>query len=475
MSRTGAIEIAANLRSHGFQAWLVGGCVRDLLLGREPKDYDISTDARPDQLLGLFPKAQLVGAQFGVVLVHGVEIATFRSDHAYSNGRHPGQVVFETDAKQDVLRRDFTINALLLDPNALPLDPTALDPAALDPNALLLDPARLTSESARSVLRSRVVDYTGGLSDLGAGIIRAIGDPEQRFEEDHLRMLRAVRFAARFGFVIDPATMAAIQKLHAKILRVSPERNRDELVRILTEGGARRGLELLNKSGLLGDLLPEVAAMQGVEQPPQFHPEGDVWKHTLIMLGGLQSPSPALALGVLLHDVGKPGTFRIADRIRFDGHVELGERIARDILNRLRFSNAEIEQVLALIANHMRFSHVHQMRESTLKRMLRLPGFEEHLELHRLDCSSSHGNLENYEFAKQKFEQAAPEELRPPRLVTGDDLIAAGYTPGPDFSRMLEVAEDAQLEARIRNKEEGLELVQSTFGPPAAINRPPRH
>jgi tRNA nucleotidyltransferase/poly(A) polymerase len=442
MSQTQAIEIARELRSRSFQAWLVGGCVRDLVLGREPKDYDIATDARPEELLGLFPRAQLVGAQFGVVLVAGVEVATFRSDHAYTDGRHPEGITFETDPKQDVLRRDFTINGLLLDPSVL------------------------NSLSSLSSPYSEVVDYVHGLSDLRAGVIRAIGDPEQRFEEDHLRMLRAVRFAARFGFEIEPVTWAAIQKLHTKILRVSPERMRDELVRILIEGGARRGFELLDASGLLRDILPEVAAMQGVAQPPEFHPEGDVWTHTLIMLEGLRSPTPPLALGVLLHDVGKPGTFRVADRIRFDGHVELGERIAREILNRLRFSNAEIDQVIALIANHMRFSHVHQMRESTLKRMLRLNQFEEHLELHRLDCASSHGHLENYEFAKTKFEQSAPEELRPPRLVTGDDLIAAGYAPGPDFSRMLEVAEDAQLEASIRNKEEGLELVRSTFGPP---------
>jgi tRNA nucleotidyltransferase/poly(A) polymerase len=449
MSRTRAVEIASELRSNSFQAWLVGGCVRDLLLGREPSDYDISTDARPEELLRLFPKAQLVGAQFGVVLVDGVEIATFRSDHSYADGRHPGRVVFETDPRQDVLRRDFTINALLLDPSVL----NSLSP--------LYSPSSLSSS---------VADFVDGLSDLGSGIIRAIGDPGQRFEEDHLRMLRAVRFAARFAFEIEPATLAAIQKLHVNILRVSPERIRDELVRILTEGGARRGFELLDASGLLGDILPEVAALKGVAQPPEFHPEGDVWTHTLIMLEGLHAPSPALALGVLLHDVGKPGTFRAADRIRFDGHVELGERIAREILNRLKFSNAEIDQVIALIANHMRFSHVHQMRESTLKRMLRLPAFEEHLELHRLDCSSSHGHLDNYEFAKTRFEQSAPEELRPLRLVTGDDLIAAGYAPGPDFSRMLEVAEDAQLEARIQSKEEGLELVRSTFGPPAGVS-----
>jgi tRNA nucleotidyltransferase/poly(A) polymerase len=453
-SRTRAAEIAYELRSHGYQAWLVGGCVRDLILGREPSDYDISTDAPPHQLQRLFPRAQLVGAQFGVVLVDGIEIATFRSDHSYADGRHPDHVVFETDPKQDVLRRDFTINALLL------------DPAALDSSSSLSPPYSSSGSS-------QVVDFVHGLPDLRAGLIRAIGDPERRFEEDHLRMLRAVRFAARFGFQIETATFAAMQKLHGKILRVSPERIRDELIRILTEGGARRGFELLDSSGLLGEILPEVAAMKGVAQPPEFHPEGDVWIHTLIMLDGLRAPSPTLALGVLLHDVGKPGTFRLADRIRFDGHVELGERIARDILNRLRFSNADIDQVIALIANHMRFSHVHQMRESTLKRMLRLPAFAEHLELHRLDCTSSHGHLENYEFAKTRYEQAEPEQLRPPRLVTGDDLIAAGYKPGPDFSRMLELAEDAQLEQRIQSKEDGLELVRSTFGAPQSRNQIP--
>lgn len=424
------------LHSSGFQAWLVGGCVRDLVLGLEPKDYDIATDARPDQLLEIFPKSHLVGAQFGVVLVDGVEIATFRSDHAYLDGRRPEKVTFETDPKQDVLRRDFTINALLLDPASSSIE--------------------------------NIVDYTGGLDDLRDGIIRAIGDPERRFEEDHLRMLRAVRFASRFGFKIEPGTMSAIQKLHVCILRVSPERIRDELVRILTEGGARRGFELLDESRLLGDILPEVAAMKGVQQPPEYHPEGDVWTHTLIMLDGLKSPSPSLALGVLLHDIGKPGTFRIDGRIRFDGHVELGEKIAHDILTRLRFSNADIEQTLALVKNHMRFMHVHQMRESTLKRMLRMDRFDEHLELHRLDCESSHGGLDNYYFAKTKFDEAPPEELRPPRLLTGSDLIEAGYRPGPDFARMLEGVEDAQLESRITSKEDALKLVQSTFGPPSA-------
>jgi tRNA nucleotidyltransferase/poly(A) polymerase len=434
-----AIQVAAELRARGFQAWLVGGCVRDLLLGREPKDYDISTDATPDQLIQIFPRALLVGAQFGVILVDGVEVATFRSDHAYDDGRRPVQVTFETDPQKDVLRRDFTINALLLEPTSL-TSPDSLD--------------------------SKVIDAVGGLGDLRSGVIRAIGNPERRFEEDHLRMLRAVRFAARFGFNIEPATLAAIQKHHHRITRVSPERIRDELVRILTEGAPRRGLELLDGSRLLADILPEVSALKGVQQPPEYHPEGDVWTHTLLMLEGLQSPSPTLALGVLLHDIGKPGTFRIAERIRFDGHVELGEKIARDILNRLRFSNDDIDHVLALIGNHMRFSHVHQMKESTLKRMLRLDRFEEHLELHRQDCLSSHGGLDNYEFAKSKYEESPPEILRPPRLLTGHDLIQAGYKPGPDFSRMLEAAEDAQLESRIHTKEEALKFIRSNFGVP---------
>jgi poly(A) polymerase len=442
MGRGTAVRVAERLRARGFQAWLVGGCVRDLVLGREPSDYDIATDAQPSQLVEIFPQAQLVGAQFGVVLVDDVEVATFRSDHSYADGRHPVEVTFESDARQDVLRRDFTINALLLDP---------------------------ALANAREAVTSHVVDYVGGLDDLRSQLIRAIGDPEQRFTEDHLRMLRAIRFAARLQFEIEPGTLGAIRNLHERITRVSPERIRDEVVRILTEGAARRGFELLDSSGLLNDILPEVAAMKGVQQPPEFHPEGDVWTHTLLMLEGLRAPSATLALGVLLHDVGKPGTFRVAERIRFDGHVELGEKIARDILTRLRFSNAEIEQVIALIANHMRFGHVHEMRESKLKRMLRMDRFDEHLELHRLDCSSSHGHLDNYEFAKSKLEELRPEELRPARLLSGRDLIEAGYKPGPDFTRMLEAAEDAQLEAKIHSKEDALELVKSAFGAPNRV------
>ena len=431
-----ARAVSAALKFAGFQAFLVGGCVRDLLLDRDPKDYDVATDATPDQILQLYPKANQVGAHFGVVLIHEqdaqIEVATFRSDHAYVDGRHPGQVILEKDPREDVIRRDFTINALLMDPES-----------------------------------DRVIDYVNGQADLKAGVVRAIGDPERRFREDHLRMLRAVRFAARFGFVIENETMNAIQRLHSLVTRVSGERVRDELVRILTEGSARRGFELLDESRLLEVVLPEVAAMKGVEQPPEYHPEGDVWTHTLMMLEGLRSPTPSLALGVLLHDVGKPGTFFNApDRIRFDGHVELGVEIAKNIMRRLRFSKAECEQVLALVANHMRFKDVPRMKESTLKRFLRLPDFPEHLELHRLDCANSNGNFETYEFVSAKLAEIPPEQLKPVRLLRGDDLIAAGYRPGPQFSEMLQAVEDAQLEGTIADREAALRLVRERFGEP---------
>ncbi len=430
-----ARTIVSRLRSRGHEAWFVGGCVRDMLLGRPPKDFDVSTDARPDEVLRIWPGSQQVGAKFGVVLVTAdgatVEVVTFRSEQAYNDGRHPEEVHFETDPRLDILRRDFTINALMLDP-----------------------------------FSGEVIDYVNGRADLSGGVIRAVGDPVRRFEEDHLRMLRAVRFAARFGFVIETGAMEAIQRCHREIRRISAERIRDELSRILTEGGARRGFELLDRSGLLEDILPEVAAMKGVQQPPEFHPEGDVWTHTLMMLEGLDHPSVTLAWGVLLHDVGKPPTFRVADRIRFDGHVEAGVRIATDILCRLRYSHDEVEQVTELVGNHMRFKDVFDMRESTIKRFLRLPRFDEHLELHRLDCLNSNGYTRSYELMKERYERAEPAQLRPPRLLTGRDLIEAGYRPGPQFSRMLEAVEDAQLEGRLGNPEEALALVERLFGRP---------
>jgi poly(A) polymerase len=430
-------RICTKLREAGYQAYLVGGCVRDLLLEREPVDFDIATDARPERVQELFPESLAVGAQFGVIIVLDegaqVEVATFRSDVGYSDGRHPDRVEFTQSAEEDVRRRDFTINALLLD-----------------------------------LATGQVRDYVGGRSDLRAAVIRAIGNPESRFREDKLRMIRAVRFAARFDYTIEPATFAAIKKLAAEISIVSAERIRDELTKLLTEGAARRGFELLDETGLLPVILPEISRMKGVQQPPQFHPEGDVWIHTLLLLeklpGGVSS---TLAWGALLHDVGKPPTFRPpnddSDRIRFDGHVEVGIKMAEEIFRRLRFSNDETEQVVALIANHMRFKDVVQMKASTLKRFVRLNHFGEHLELHRLDCLSCHGMLENYDFVRRFIEQTPPEEVSPPKLLTGDDLIHLGFSPGPKFKEILQTVEDAQLEGRIRNHEEALAYVRKSF------------
>ena len=310
-----------------------------------------------------------------------------------------------------------------------------------------------------------VFDFVGGRKDLEAGIIRTIGDPEQRFSEDKLRMLRAVRFASRFEYTIDPATFAEMQKLAEQILVVSRERVRDELTRMLTEGHARRAFLLLDESGLLRPVLPEISAMKGVEQPPEFHPEGDVFVHTLLLLDNLPSPCPlTLAWGALLHDVGKPPTFRVApDRIRFDGHVEVGVKMAEDICRRLRFSNDETEQILALVDNHMRFGHATRMKESTLKKFLRLPAFDEHLGLHRADCLASHRNLATYEFVQQKRMEIPPEKMRPAPLVRGDDLIAQGHRPGPRFREILNAVEDAQLEGRLPSRDAALEFVRREF------------
>lgn len=425
-----AIEIVRVLRRNGHSAWLVGGCVRDRLLNLPVSDYDVATDATPAKLLELFPAALTVGAHFGVVLVEGVEVATLRSDFAYRDGRRPERVAFETDPRKDAERRDFTINALFLDPET-----------------------------------GEILDFVGGRGDLRSGVIRAIGDPGLRFAEDHLRMLRAVRFAARYGFTMDDGTMAAIRRNALSIDAIAPERVAHELTRMLTEGHARRAFELLDESELLVRVLPEVAAFRGVEQPPEFHPEGDVWTHVLRMLQGLDHPSATLAWGVLLHDVGKPGTFQRLDRIRFNGHVELGVEIAGRLAARLRFSNDDRDRILSLIANHMRFADVRRMKESTLKRFLRLPHFEEHLELHRLDCLSSHGHLDNYEFARSKLASLPAESIRPPRLLSGDDLMAAGWTPGPEFRLVLDQVEDAQLEGRIATKAEAMALAASMRKP----------
>ena len=442
-----ALRIVERLRAAGYEAYFAGGCVRDLLLGVEAKDFDVATSAIPEKVLALFPKTFAVGAHFGVILVCDdvegreivTEVATFRSDGAYLDGRHPAEVRFSTSAREDVLRRDFTINGMMLDP------------------ILQRETCSLTSA---------VLDYVGGQNDLREGVVRAIGDPRRRFEEDKLRMLRAVRFAARLGYTIEPETERAIRELAPGIKQVSRERVRDELTRMLTEGRAARAFDLLDRTGLLQQVLPEVSRMDGVEQPPEFHPEGDVWVHTLLLLEKLPSgASPTLAWGALLHDIGKPATFshNPPDRIRFNGHVEVGVRIAHEILRRLRFSNEDCAQILSLVENHMRFGDVEKMKESTLKRFFRLPHFDEHLALHRMDCLSSHGDLSLYEFAKRKREEMPEDEVRPTLLVTGRDLIAAGYKPGPVFKEMLRLAEDAQLEGRIQSTKEGLALIRDQF------------
>lgn len=443
-----ATTIVQTLRQQGFQAYLVGGCVRDLLLGREPKDYDVATNATPDQVMAIFPETYAVGAQFGVVLVPvpeerqsgtgesiapgsgTIEVATFRSDLGYSDGRHPDEVRFSSDPGEDVARRDFTINGMMLDPAG-----------------------------------GEVLDFVGGRKDLEAKVIRAIGDPERRFQEDKLRMLRAVRFAARFGYAIEPATFSAIEKMAREIPVVSRERVRDELTRMLTEGQGRRAFRLLDESRLLEEVLPEISAMKGVEQPPQFHPEGDVFAHTLLLLDNLPQPCPpTLAWGALLHDVGKPSTFRVApDRIRFDGHVDVGVKMAEEICRRLRFSGDDTGQILALIDHHMRFGQATRMKESTLKKFLRMPRFDEHLALHRADCLASHGDLTTYEFAREKLAAIPPEKMRPSPLVNGDDLIAAGYPPGPRFREILTAVEDAQLEGRLPSRNDALEFVRREF------------
>jgi poly(A) polymerase len=426
-----AIEVARRLRERGRQAYFVGGCVRDHLLGIHPKDFDIGTDARPEEVAGYFPQSQLVGAHFGVVLVRGengrqVEVATFRSEGLYSDGRRPDEVRFENDPAVDAQRRDFTINGLMEDP-----------------------------------LSGEIIDFVGGKADLQAKIVRAIGDPRKRFQEDYLRMLRGVRFAARLGFVIEPATLAAMQEYAPCISQISAERVRDEVVGIVTGGAPRRGLELLDMSRLLIHILPEIKAFQGVEQPPEFHPEGDVWAHLSLMLDQMQLPSTTLALGVLLHDVGKPSTFRIAERIRFDGHAEIGAAMTKQLLSRLRFPTEDIEQITALVANHMKFKDVKQMRLSTLKRFLQLARFTEHLELHRLDCLASHGHMDAYNFVRAKLAELSEEEMRPPRLVTGNDLLREGYKPGRRLGDALAAIETAQLEGEIVTREQALSRARS--------------
>lgn len=430
-ARQGALEIVRTLHAHGFRALWAGGCVRDMLLGVEPQDYDIATNADYREVVGIFPNVREVGAHFGVMMVrvHDVafEVARFRRDISYSDGRHPDRVEF-TDEVADAQRRDFTINGMFYDP-----------------------------------ITDQVLDYVGGQADLDRKVIRTIGDPRARFEEDRLRLLRAIRFGCRYHWPIQRETKLAMSALSDGIVVVSWERIRDELSKILTEGGAPLGVRWLIDFGLMKHIMPEVLDMADVPQPPEFHPEGDVLTHTLIMLGLLQNPSVELAMGVLLHDVGKPRTFEVSDRIRFNNHTHVGAQMTEAICRRLRFNTEQIKHIVSLVAEHHRFMHVREMRRSKLVRFLRDPYFDDHLALHRVDCLGCHGMLDNYHFCKHELAHLEPEKLRPPSLITGTDLIDLGYEPGPAFKHVLVAVEDAQIEGTIKGRDEALALAKVLF------------
>lgn len=431
-----ALQIVKRLKAAGHEAYLVGGCVRDLLRGVTPKDFDIATSARPEAVQKLFRRTLPVGVQFGVLLVlkggTSFEVATFRTDRPYRDGRHPEGVVFSTP-RQDALRRDFTVNGLFYDP-----------------------------------LRRRVLDFVQGRADLKRRLIRAIGDPARRFEEDRLRVLRAVRFAAVLDFEMDPRTLAAVRRFAPRIREVSAERIRDELIKLFTGPHPARGLRLLDEAGLLEVVLPEVEKMKGVQQPPEFHPEGDVFTHTALLLEKLKRPSTVLAFGALLHDVGKPLTFKVADRIRFDGHDRVGARISEAICRRLKFSNAQTQAIAEVVGGHMRFKDVQKMRESTLKRFMALPTFSDQLKLHRADCLSSHGDLTNWRFLREKQRALPAAELKPAPLINGHDLLEAGYPQGPNIGVILRAVQDLQLEGTLATRPQALDWVAKQFPRPAS-------
>ncbi len=431
--RDGAIAVVRHLHGHGHTAWWVGGCVRDIEMGREPHDYDIATDARPEIVASLFEHATLVGAQFGVIVVsmagHSYEVSTFRTEGPYLDGRRPSSVEF-VDAETDVRRRDFTINGLLHDP-----------------------------------LRGETIDYVGGRDDLAHRLVRTIGAPEARFAEDRLRMLRAVRLATELDFTIEAETFAAIRHQASEIERVSAERIRDELLRLLTAPDRRKGLPLFHRSGLLAIVLPEVASMVGIPQPPEFHPEGDVFTHTVLALAHVRNPTPVLAMGTLLHDVGKPATFEVADRIRFNRHDEVGAALTEGICRRLRLSTDASKRITALVREHLRIKDLAKMRPAKAKRFLLRDDFLDHVELHRADCLASHADLSAYEWALQAHRALLAEQPRPARLLTGDDLIALGYRPGPQFKEILDYIDDAQLEGRLDSRDAARALVRQRFPP----------
>jgi len=435
-SHNAARHVALALRKAGHETWFVGGCVRDKLLGKDPSDWDITTAARPEEVRAVFDHTIPVGESFGVIIVvaeeQHFEVATFRTEDGYEDGRRPSHVEFAT-AEEDVRRRDFTVNGLLMDPET-----------------------------------DEIRDLVGGRADLTARVIRAIGDPDERFTEDHLRALRAVRFASSLGFEIAPETKAAIGRCVPYIKRISYERIREETTKILTRPNARRGFELLAETGILSEILPELVVMQGCTQPPQFHPEGDVWEHTLTMLEMMASnPVPRFAWSVLLHDVGKPPTRTVAERIRFDGHASKSESMTEEIMTRLRFSRADIDAVTALVGQHMRFMHVKKMRPNRLKRFLRRDDFGLHLELHRLDCLGSFGGLDHHEFCVKTLAELGEEKLHPVPIFSGRDLIAMGFQPGPIFKEILLAVEDAQLDGDVSTSEEAKALVIDRWGTPS--------
>ena len=433
----GALEVVKTLGEKGYEAFFVGGCVRDALLGVECDEIDIATSATPEQVQQAFSKTVAVGKSFGVVLVikgdMKFEVATFRKESSYGDGRHPEHVDYTKSAEEDVRRRDFTINGMLYDP-----------------------------------VSGELYDYVGGIGDLERRLVRTIGDPEERFGEDRLRMIRAVRFASCLDFELDEAALSSIRKEAAAISVVSGERIREELVKILTRRNPGNGLKLLSSSGLLEHFLPEVECMHGVGQPPQFHPEGDVFEHTCLVMDMLYGNtdglySEELAVAALLHDVGKPPTYSESDRIRFNGHDRVGARMSEGICRRLRFSKKQIKRISELILEHLKFKDVFNMRESTLKRFLSLPYFEEHMQMHLADCMASHGQTDAYDFIREKMEEYGREEIKPPPLLSGQDLIDLGYSPGPVFSEILGRVEELQLENRLVSKEGALDFVLKNY------------
>ena len=432
-NKAAAIDIIGKLQEKGHIAYLAGGCVRDMLRGETPKDYDIATSALPEEITSIFTKTREVGVHFGVVIVivnnQAFDVATFRNDGSYKDGRHPEEVTFSTP-QDDTARRDFTVNGIFFDP-----------------------------------ISEKYIDFVEGKSDIDKKVIRAIGEPNLRFQEDHLRLLRAIRFAARFDYEIEAETWNSIKSNVSGISKISKERIRDELTKILLNENRVLGFDLLVESGLMEHIIPEILQLKGCEQPPQFHPEGDVFVHTRLMLSLLKdAPSIELVLSVLLHDIGKPATYSFdeeADRIRFNGHDKLGAEMSEQILRDLKFSNSIIEDVVQMVANHMTFKDVQKMRQSKLKRFMSRSTFNDEIELHRVDCLGSWGGLDNYDFLNKKMVEFANEPIIPQPLLTGKDLIELGWSPGPDLGQTLNSVQDMQLEGKLNSKDEALDWVKS--------------